>query len=88
MRFVSTGNLRLIRDVAHHRSVSKAARLNDVSQSAASQAIAELERELEVILFDRGKPSTRNHTGRQDSISNIARMCCGATMNCGRRWIF
>jgi LysR family transcriptional regulator, transcriptional activator of the cysJI operon len=52
---VSTGNLRLIRDVAHHRSVSKAARLNHLSQSAASQAIAELERELEVILFDRGR---------------------------------
>ena len=52
---MSTGNLRLIRDVAHHRSVSKAARLNHLSQSAASQAIAELERELEVILFDRGR---------------------------------
>ena len=52
---VSTANLRLIRDVAHHRSVSKAARLNHLSQSAASQAIAELERELQVILFDRGR---------------------------------
>ena len=52
---VSTANLRLIRDVAHHRSVSKAARLNHLSQSAASQAIAELERELEVSLFDRGR---------------------------------
>ena len=48
-------NLRLIRDVAHHRSVSKAARLNQLSQSAASQAIAELERELRVTLFDRGR---------------------------------
>jgi DNA-binding transcriptional LysR family regulator len=45
----------LIRDVAHHRSVSKAARLNQLSQSAASQAIAELERELRVTLFDRGR---------------------------------
>jgi LysR family transcriptional regulator, transcriptional activator of the cysJI operon len=52
---VSTAHLRLIRDVAHHRSVSKAARLNHLSQSAASQAIAELERELQVILFDRGR---------------------------------
>lgn len=46
-------NLRLIRDVAQSRSVSKAARLNDVSQSAASQAIQEIERELGVDLFDR-----------------------------------
>ena len=52
---VSTAHLRLIRDVAHHRSVSKAARLNHLSQSAASQAIAELERELQVSLFDRGR---------------------------------
>ena len=52
---MSTAHLRLIRDVAHHRSVSKAARLNHLSQSAASQAIAELERELQVILFDRGR---------------------------------
>src|SRR5689334_25401124 len=50
---VSTAHLRLIRDVAHHRSVSKAARVNHLSQSAASQAIAELERELEVSLFVR-----------------------------------
>jgi DNA-binding transcriptional LysR family regulator len=53
--FVPIANLRLIRDVAHHRSVSKAARLNQLSQSAASQAIAELERELKVILFDRSR---------------------------------
>ncbi len=46
-------NLRLIRDVAQSHSVSKAARLNDVSQSAASQAIQEVERELDVELFDR-----------------------------------
>lgn len=46
-------NLRLIRDVAQSRSVSKAARLNEVSQSAASQAIQEVERELGIDLFDR-----------------------------------
>ncbi len=46
-------NLRLIRDVAHHRNVSKAAKLHGVSQSAASQAIHEIERELEIELFDR-----------------------------------
>lgn len=50
---MTLGNLRLIRDVAHFHSVSKAARLNDVSQSAASQAIHEIERELAAELFDR-----------------------------------
>ena len=50
---VNAANLRLIRDVAQYRSVSKAARWNDLSQSAASQALGELERDLGVILFDR-----------------------------------
>ena len=50
---VTLANLRLIRDVAHTRSISKAARLNDISQSAASQAIQEVERELGAELFDR-----------------------------------
>ncbi len=48
-------NLRLIRDVAHYRSVSKAARLNDISQSAASQSLQEVEREIGITLFDRGR---------------------------------
>lgn len=51
---MNAANLRLIRDVAQYRSVSKAARWNDLSQSAASQALSELERELGVVLFDRG----------------------------------
>ena len=52
---MSLANLRLIRDVAQFHSVSKAARLNEVSQSAASQAIQEVERELGVDLFDRSR---------------------------------
>ena len=52
---MTLANLRLIRDVAHHRSVSKAARLQELSQSAASQAIQELERDLEIELFDRSR---------------------------------
>ncbi len=56
---------RLIRDVAQHRSVSKAARLNGISQSAASQQIHERERELQVALFDRGtRPVTVTPAGR------------------------
>jgi len=50
---VTFASLRLIRDVAQLHSVSKAARSNEVSQSAASQAIQEVERELGVDLFDR-----------------------------------
>lgn len=58
-------NLRLIRDVAHHRNLSKAARLNEVSQSAASQALQEIERELGIALFDRStRPLTVTPAGK------------------------
>ena len=50
---VTIANLRLIRDVAHYRSVSRAAKLSGISQSAASQQIQEVEHELGVTLFDR-----------------------------------
>jgi LysR family transcriptional regulator, transcriptional activator of the cysJI operon len=64
-KFVNPANLRLIRDVAQHRSVSKAARWNDLSQSAASQALGELERELGVTLFDRStRPLTVTPAGK------------------------
>lgn len=53
MTLVTIANLRLIRDVAHHRSVSKAAKLSGISQSAASQQIQDVERETSVALFDR-----------------------------------
>ena len=57
-------NLRLIRDVAHHRSFSKAARLSGISQSAASQQIQELEKELGTQLFDRStRPLTVTAAG-------------------------
>jgi DNA-binding transcriptional LysR family regulator len=62
---VTLANLRLIRDVAHHRSVSKAARINEISQSAASQAIQELEREAGAELFDRStRPLTITPAGK------------------------
>lgn len=58
-------NLRLIRDVAHLRSVSKAAKLQGISQSAASQAIQEVERELDTALFDRSRrPLSPTPAGR------------------------
>ncbi len=45
--------LRLVRDIAHYHSISKAARTHGLSQSAASQALSELERDLGIELFDR-----------------------------------
>ena len=47
--------LKLFCDVAAHRSFSRAARENDISQSAASQMIQQLEERLGVQLFDRSK---------------------------------
>ena len=46
-------HLRLFKDIAQTRSMSRGAAMNDVSQSAASQHIQELERELGVTLLDR-----------------------------------
>ena len=46
-------NLQLFRDIAHTRSVSKGARANGISQSAASQQMQELERQLGITLLDR-----------------------------------
>lgn len=46
-------NYRLFRDIAHYKSFSRGARLNDMSQSAASQQIQELERHWGVTLIDR-----------------------------------
>ena len=50
---VALENLRLFRDIAQSRSVSKGAKLNQISQSAASQQMQELERHLGVALLDR-----------------------------------
>jgi LysR family transcriptional regulator, transcriptional activator of the cysJI operon len=63
--FVTLANLRLIRDVAHHHSVSKAAHVNGITQSAASQRIRELETQLGVELFDhRRRPLTVTAAGK------------------------
>ncbi len=62
---MTLGNLRLIREVAQQRSVSKAARISGISQSAASQQIQELERELGAALFDRStRPLTVTAAGK------------------------
>ncbi len=46
-------NLKLFRDIAQTRSFSRGAALNELSQSAASQHIQELEKELGIELLDR-----------------------------------
>jgi DNA-binding transcriptional LysR family regulator len=46
-------SLKLFRDIAQSRSFSRGAAMNNVSQSAASQHVQELERELGVALLDR-----------------------------------
>lgn len=58
-------NLKLFRDMALMRSLSKAAAANSVSQSAASQQLAELERQIGVTLLDRStRPLTVTPPGR------------------------
>lgn len=50
---VSPDSLKLFRDIAQSRSFSKAALMNGLSQSAASQMVQDLERELGLTLLDR-----------------------------------
>ena len=62
---MNLASLRLIRDVAHLRSISKAAQAGEISQSAASQSLTDLERELGVLLFDRStRPLTITPAGK------------------------
>ena len=48
-------HLKLFREIAHARSVSRGAQVSGVSQSAASQHLQEIERLLDVQLLDRSK---------------------------------
>jgi LysR family transcriptional regulator, transcriptional activator of the cysJI operon len=58
-------HLKLFRDIAQARSVSRGAQLNAVSQSAASQHLQELEKNLSVGLLDRStRPLTLTPAGR------------------------
>ena len=65
LMLVIFNNLRLFRDIAQFRSVTKGAASNTMSQSAASQHLQELERELGVVLLDRStRPLTVTNEGR------------------------
>jgi DNA-binding transcriptional LysR family regulator len=62
---VHLDTLRLYRDVVRLRSFSRAATANGVTQSAASQAIQQLEAELDVLLLDRSRrPLQATEEGR------------------------
>lgn len=58
-------NLKLFRDIAQSKSVSRGASLNGISQSAASQYLQEMERRMEVALLDRTtRPLTLTPAGK------------------------
>jgi len=52
---VSLENLKIFRDIAQSRRISRGAALNGISQSAASQIIHQIEKRLGLELFDRSK---------------------------------
>jgi LysR family transcriptional regulator, transcriptional activator of the cysJI operon len=65
MGLVWFDNLKLFKDIAQTKSVSRGAALNGVSQSAASQYLQELERQLEVTVLDRStRPLAPTEAGR------------------------
>ena len=65
LELVEFDQLKLFRDIAQHRSLTKAAALSGISQSAASQQIQELERSFGTRLLDRTtRPLTLTEAGR------------------------
>src|SRR5579863_1042096 len=57
--------LKLFRDVAHSRSISKGAGMNSISQSAVSQYLQDLEQQMGITLLDRGsRPLTITEAGK------------------------
>ena len=57
--------LKLFRDIAQSRSVSKGASLNGISQSAVSQYLQDLEEQMGIMLLDRGtRPLTVTEAGK------------------------
>jgi LysR family transcriptional regulator, transcriptional activator of the cysJI operon len=62
---VAFDNLKLFKDIAQTKSISRGAALNRVSQSAASQHLQELERQLDATLLDRStRPLAITEAGR------------------------
>jgi DNA-binding transcriptional LysR family regulator len=62
---VAYENLKLFRDIAQMRSLSRAAAANQISQSAATQQVQDLEKNLGVLLLDRStRPLVVTQAGR------------------------
>jgi len=62
---VTFENTKLFKDIAQLKSISRGASLNGISQSAASQQIQELERQLGLTLFDRStRPLAPTQAGK------------------------
>jgi DNA-binding transcriptional LysR family regulator len=62
---VAYENLKLFRDITQLRSLSRAALANEISQSAATQQVQDLERNLGVLLLDRStRPLVVTQAGR------------------------
>lgn len=60
------GSLKVYCDVARHRSFSQAAQANQITQSAASQIVSQLEKRMEVRLIDRStRPLQLTESGRE-----------------------
>ncbi len=65
MASVAYENLKLFRDVTQMRSFSRAAAANEISQSAATQQVQDLEKNLGVLLLDRStRPLVVTQAGR------------------------
>lgn len=57
--------LKIFKDIAQTRSISKAARLNEISQSAVSQYLSDLEQQTGITLLDRcSRPLTVTEAGK------------------------
>lgn len=52
---MNVSHFKVVRDIAQTNSISRAAQMNGISQSAASQLVRQLEEQLGVDLFDRSK---------------------------------
>jgi len=77
--------IQLFRDIVQSRSISRGAAMNGVTQSAASQALQELERQLGARLLDRShRPLEVLPAGRlfYDSRATY----CGGSRSSRRSW--
>ena len=85
MVLVLFDNIKLFRDIAQAKSISRGASHNGISQSAASQHIQELEKKLGISAARPHHSAVDADSGGQSSISTFAATCCGARRSFRRR---